>query len=81
MKIAAVLRALVLALLAAALLHSAVWRDPPTSARPLRTGEARALLRRARAVLAPEGGARTRVVPTAADPAAAEYFRRLGRTP
>jgi hypothetical protein len=46
-----------------------------------RTGEARALLRRARALLAPEGGARTRVVPSAADPAAAEYFRRLGRTP
>jgi hypothetical protein len=46
-----------------------------------RTDEARGLLRRARAVLAPEGGARARVVPTAADPAAAEYFRRLGRTP
>ncbi len=46
-----------------------------------RTDEARRLLRRARATLAPEGGARARVVPTAADPAAAEYFRRLGRTP
>jgi hypothetical protein len=46
-----------------------------------RTDATRVLLRRARAVLAPDGGARTRVVPTAADPAAAEYFRRLGRTP
>ena len=46
-----------------------------------RTDEARGLLRRARGVLAPEGGARARVVPTAADPAAAEYFRRLGRSP
>lgn len=46
-----------------------------------RTVESRGLLRRARARLAPEGGARTRVVPTPSDPAAAEYFRRLGRTP
>ena len=46
-----------------------------------RTDAARALLRRARGRLAPEGGARTRVVPSTTDPAAAEYFRRLGRTP
>ncbi|HEX8452685.1 MAG TPA: hypothetical protein VF647_11350 [Longimicrobium sp.] len=46
-----------------------------------RADAARALLRRARGRLAPEGGARTRVVPATADPAAAEYFRRLGRTP
>lgn len=46
-----------------------------------RADAARALLRRARGRLAPEGGARTHVVPATADPAAAEYFRRLGRTP
>ncbi|HEY0151566.1 MAG TPA: hypothetical protein VGB92_06190 [Longimicrobium sp.] len=39
MKIAAVLRALVLALLVAALLHPAVWRDAPASARPLPIGD------------------------------------------
>ncbi|HEX8673176.1 MAG TPA: hypothetical protein VF710_14875 [Longimicrobium sp.] len=39
MKIAAALRALVLAILAAALLHPAVWRDAPASARPLRIGD------------------------------------------
>jgi len=39
MKIAAVLRALVLAILVAALLHPAVWRDAPASARPLRIGD------------------------------------------
>lgn len=44
--------------------------------------EARALLRRARAMLAPSGGAASAPsVPETADPAAAEYFRRLGGRP
>jgi hypothetical protein len=46
-----------------------------------RMDDASALLRRARVRLAPRGGARGTVVPAATDPAAAEYFRRLGRTP
>jgi hypothetical protein len=46
-----------------------------------RAQAAAVLLRRARARLVPDGGVRTRVVPTPADPAAAEYFRRLGRAP
>ncbi|HYW05721.1 MAG TPA: hypothetical protein VE913_02125, partial [Longimicrobium sp.] len=46
-----------------------------------RMDAASALLRRARVRLVPRGGARGTVVPAATDPAAAEYFRRLGRTP
>jgi hypothetical protein len=44
-----------------------------------RTERARALLRRARERLAPPAGAAARPLPSTADPAAAEYFRRLGR--
>jgi hypothetical protein len=44
-----------------------------------RMDAARDLLRRARARLAPPAGARARPLPSTADPAAAEYFRRLGR--
>jgi hypothetical protein len=44
-----------------------------------RVERARELLQRARAKLAPMAGARARPVPSTADPAAAEYFRRLGR--
>lgn len=43
--------------------------------------DARDLLRRARARLSPPAGAGARALPATADPAAAEYFRRLGRTP
>lgn len=46
-----------------------------------RTERARELLRRARERLAPPAGATARPLPSTADPAAAEYFRRLGRTP
>ncbi|HEU4456751.1 MAG TPA: hypothetical protein VFR81_27025 [Longimicrobium sp.] len=46
-----------------------------------RTERARDLLRRARERLAPPAGAAARPLPSTADPAAAEYFRRLGRTP
>ncbi len=46
-----------------------------------RTDRARDLLRRARERLAPPAGAAARPLPSTADPAAAEYFRRLGRTP
>ncbi|HEU4885660.1 MAG TPA: hypothetical protein VFT45_25725 [Longimicrobium sp.] len=46
-----------------------------------RTERARELLRRARERLAPAAGAAARPLPSTADPAAAEYFRRLGRTP
>jgi hypothetical protein len=46
-----------------------------------RTERARDLLRRARERLAPAAGAAARPLPSTADPAAAEYFRRLGRTP
>jgi hypothetical protein len=42
---------------------------------------ARALLLRARARIAPTAGTRTRALPSTADPAAAEYYRRLGRMP
>jgi hypothetical protein len=52
MKIAAVLRALVLAILGAALLHPAVWRDAPASARPLRIGDRTGADEIARAALA-----------------------------
>ncbi len=52
MKIAAVLRALVLAILAAALLHPAVWRDAPASPRPLRIGDRTGTDEIARAALA-----------------------------
>ncbi|HEX8696561.1 MAG TPA: hypothetical protein VF746_29345 [Longimicrobium sp.] len=44
-----------------------------------RADAARGLLLRARGRLAPVGGAGGRPVPSTADPAAAEYFRRLGR--
>ncbi|HEX6751144.1 MAG TPA: hypothetical protein VF092_27890 [Longimicrobium sp.] len=46
-----------------------------------RTAQARALLLRARAHVAPGAGTRARALPSTADPAAAEYFRRLGRAP
>lgn len=46
-----------------------------------RTERARDLLRRARERLAPAAGAAARPLPSTVDPAAAEYFRRLGRTP
>lgn len=46
-----------------------------------RAERARDLLRRARERLAPPAGAGARPLPSTADPAAAEYFRRLGRTP
>jgi hypothetical protein len=46
-----------------------------------RADRARDLLRRARERLAPAAGAAARPLPSTADPAAAEYFRRLGRTP
>lgn len=46
-----------------------------------RTERARDLLRRARERLAPPAGAAARPLPSTADPSAAEYFRRLGRTP
>ncbi|HYR06429.1 MAG TPA: hypothetical protein VEQ60_01595, partial [Longimicrobium sp.] len=46
-----------------------------------RTDRARDLLRRARERLAPPAGTAARPLPSTADPAAAEYFRRLGRTP
>jgi hypothetical protein len=46
-----------------------------------RTDRARDLLRRARERLSPPAGAAARPLPSTADPAAAEYFRRLGRTP
>jgi hypothetical protein len=45
-----------------------------------RTERARDLLRRARERLAPPAGAAARPLPSTADPSAAEYFRRLGRT-
>lgn len=45
-----------------------------------RTERARELLRRARERLTPPAGAAARPLPSTADPAAAEYFRRLGRT-
>lgn len=45
-----------------------------------RTERARDMLRRARERLAPPAGAAARPLPSTADPAAAEYFRRLGRT-
>ncbi|HEU4560987.1 MAG TPA: hypothetical protein VFS20_24255 [Longimicrobium sp.] len=44
-----------------------------------RTAEARALLLRARARIAPPAATRARPLPSTADPAAAEYYRRLGR--
>ncbi|WP_420127473.1 hypothetical protein [Longimicrobium sp.] len=46
-----------------------------------RPDRARDLLRRARERLAPAAGAAARPLPSTMDPAAAEYFRRLGRTP
>ncbi|HYJ78319.1 MAG TPA: hypothetical protein VEW03_01850, partial [Longimicrobiaceae bacterium] len=46
-----------------------------------RVDAARGLLLRARARLAPGAGAAGRPLPSTADPAAAEYFRRLGRGP
>ncbi|HEU0300061.1 MAG TPA: hypothetical protein VFR37_11415, partial [Longimicrobium sp.] len=46
-----------------------------------RTERARDLLRRARERLSPPAGAAARPLPSTADPSAAEYFRRLGRTP
>ena len=46
-----------------------------------RADAARALLLRARARIAPAARARGRALPSTADPAAAEYYRRLGRTP
>lgn len=46
-----------------------------------RTARARELLGRARARLAPTAGPRAMPLPSTADPAAAEYFRRLGRGP
>ncbi|HWK89878.1 MAG TPA: hypothetical protein VNP72_07775, partial [Longimicrobium sp.] len=45
-----------------------------------RPDRARDLLRRARARLAPAASATARPLPSTADPAAADYFRRLGRT-
>ncbi|HEX6038027.1 MAG TPA: hypothetical protein VFZ20_08310, partial [Longimicrobium sp.] len=44
-----------------------------------RADRARDLLRRARERLAPPAGAAARPLPSTADPAAAEYFRRIGR--
>jgi hypothetical protein len=44
-----------------------------------RAERARDLLRRARERLAPPAGAAARPLPSTADPAAAEYFRRIGR--
>jgi hypothetical protein len=44
-----------------------------------RTAEARALLLRARARIAPTAATRARPLPATTDPAAAEYYRRLGR--
>jgi hypothetical protein len=44
-----------------------------------RAERARDLLRRARERLAPPAGAAERPLPSTADPAAAEYFRRIGR--
>ena len=44
-----------------------------------RGDRARDLLRRARERMAPPAGAAARPLPTTADPAAAEYFRRIGR--
>jgi hypothetical protein len=44
-----------------------------------RTGQARALLLRARARIAPPAATRARSLPSTTDPAAAEYYRRLGR--
>ena len=52
MKIAAILRVLVLAILAAALLHPAVWRDSPGAARPFRIGDRTGPDQIARAALA-----------------------------
>jgi len=46
-----------------------------------RTAAARALLLRARARIAPAARTRGRPLPSTADPAAAEYYRRLGRVP
>ncbi|MFL5383706.1 MAG: hypothetical protein ACJ8GN_14395 [Longimicrobiaceae bacterium] len=46
-----------------------------------RAGAARALLLRARARIAPAATARGRALPATTDPAAAEYYRRLGRMP
>jgi hypothetical protein len=46
-----------------------------------RTAQARALLLRARARIAPVAATRARALPATSDPAAADYFRRLGRTP
>jgi len=46
-----------------------------------RAESARALLLRARARIAPAVRMRGRTVPSTADPAAAEYYRRLGRVP
>jgi len=44
-----------------------------------RTAQARALLLHARARIAPPAATRGRALPATADPAAAEYYRRLGR--
>ncbi|HET7461000.1 MAG TPA: hypothetical protein VFJ82_07120 [Longimicrobium sp.] len=44
-----------------------------------RTAQARALLLRARARIAPPAVTRARALPATTDPAAAEYYRRLGR--
>ncbi|HYH80611.1 MAG TPA: hypothetical protein VEX86_12480 [Longimicrobium sp.] len=44
-----------------------------------RTAQARALLLRARARIAPGASTRARPLPSTVDPAAAEYYRRLGR--
>jgi len=44
-----------------------------------RMAQARALLLRARARIAPPAATRARPLPSTADPAAAEYYRRLGR--
>jgi hypothetical protein len=46
-----------------------------------RAEAARALLLRARARIAPAVRTRGRALPSTADPAAAEYYRRLGRMP
>jgi hypothetical protein len=46
-----------------------------------RTDAARTLLLRARARIAPAARSSGRAIPSTPDPAAAEYYRRLGRTP
>jgi hypothetical protein len=50
-----------------------------TEAQAGRTDAARRLLLRARARIAPPAATRARPLPSTSDPAAAEYFRRLGR--